>query len=70
MRNQPTNKQTDLPINTTLNPSFGMSNILDTNNPLLSESVYAGNSVDEHVTLEEANGYLAEKEISQVNENS
>ena len=60
----------DLPMNTPLNPVFGMSNLLDTNNPFLSEDMYAGNSIDEHVVLEEANAYLAEKEISQINENS
>lgn len=60
----------DIPKNTPLNPVFGMSNALDTNNPFLSESAYAGNSVDEHTTLEQANSYLAEKELGQINENS
>ncbi|MCH1626854.1 hypothetical protein [Fredinandcohnia quinoae] len=59
----------DIPLNTPLNPVFGMANHLDTNNPFLTESAYAGNSVDKHVTLEEANEYLAEKELSQMNEN-
>ncbi|WP_453990562.1 hypothetical protein [Bacillus nitroreducens] len=60
----------DIPMNTPLNPVFGMSNTLDTNNPFLSESAYAGNSIDEHTTLEQANAYLAEKELGQINENS
>jgi hypothetical protein len=54
---------------TPLNPMFGMTTDLDTNNPFVSESVYAGDSVDEHVTIEEANSYLAEKEIHQVFDN-
>lgn len=52
MKNPNERSNNDIPVNTPLNPVFGMSNSLDTNNPFLSESVYAGNSVDEHTTLE------------------
>ncbi|RFB18344.1 hypothetical protein DZB84_05385 [Bacillus sp. HNG] len=70
MKNPNEHTNHDIPMNTPLNPVFGMSNSLDTNNPFLSESVYAGNSIDEHTTLEQANAYLAEKELGQINENS
>ncbi|MEH7235577.1 hypothetical protein [Bacillus sp. JJ1562] len=70
MRNPDEHSNHDIPMNTPLNPVFGMSNALDTNNPFLSESVYAGNSIDEHTTLEQANAYLAQKELGQINENS
>ncbi|THE12633.1 hypothetical protein E1I69_10590 [Bacillus timonensis] len=70
MKNPNEHTNYDIPMNTPLNPVFGMSNSLDTTNPFLSESVYAGNSVDEHTTLEQANAYLAEKELGQINENS
>lgn len=70
MKNPNERSNNDIPLNTPLNPVFGMSNAIDTNNPFLSESVYAGNSIDEHTTLEQANAYLAEKEIGQINENS
>ncbi|WP_077617195.1 hypothetical protein [Bacillus sinesaloumensis] len=70
MKKQDERLTSDMPMNTPLNPVFGMSNTLDTNNPFLSESVYAGNSIDEHTTLEQANAHLAEKEIGQINENS
>ena len=59
----------EIPMTTSLNPVFGMTADLDTNNPFESEAVYAGDSIDEHVTLEEANAYIAEKEIKQVFEN-
>ncbi|WP_078548298.1 hypothetical protein [Litchfieldia alkalitelluris] len=59
----------DIPQSTPLNPMVGMSTDLDTNNPFESESTYAGDSVDEHVTLEQANSYLAEKDIKQVYDN-
>ncbi|MFT4414851.1 hypothetical protein ACLM5H_13410 [Fredinandcohnia humi] len=70
MKNPKNHSIGDIPMNTPLNPVFGMSNALDTNNPFLSESVYAGNSVDEHTTLEQANAYIADKELTQINENS
>ncbi|MCA1030949.1 hypothetical protein LCL95_07950 [Bacillus timonensis] len=59
----------EMPMNTPLNPVFSMSSELNTNNPFESEASYAGNSVNEHVAMEEANEFLAEKEISQVFEN-
>ncbi len=68
MRQNP-DKNKEIPHSTPLNPMFGMTADLDTNNPFESEAVYAGDSVDEHVTLEEANAYLAEKEIKQVYDN-
>jgi len=69
VENQDKNKR-EIPTTKSINSAaFGMSTDLDTNNPFESEAVYAGDSVDEHVTLEEANTYLAEKEIKQVFEN-
>jgi len=62
-------KSNDIPGTTPLNPVFGMNTSLDTNNPFKSEATYAGDSVDEHTTIEQANEYLAEKEIKQVFEN-
>ncbi|MBD8067612.1 hypothetical protein [Bacillus sp. PS06] len=59
----------EMPSSTPLNPMVGMTAGLDTNNPLVSEATYAGDSLDEHVTMEEANSYLAEKEINQVFDN-
>ncbi|MDF0726949.1 hypothetical protein PY093_09495 [Cytobacillus sp. S13-E01] len=66
----PYNVSKDIPMGTPLNPVVGMSEDLDTNNPFESEAMYAGDSVDEHVTLEQANQYFAEKEIKQVYDNS
>jgi hypothetical protein len=59
----------EIPMTTPLNPVFGMNADLDTHNPFKSEAEYAGDSIDEHVTLEQANEYFAEKEIKQVFEN-
>ncbi|WP_260471833.1 hypothetical protein [Bacillus sp. HMF5848] len=39
---------------------------LDSNNPLKEASQYAGESIDEHTTLEQANEFIANKEIKQV----
>lgn len=60
----------DILKGTALNPVMGMTEDLDTSNPYESESMYAGDSVDEHVTIEQANQYLGEKEIKQVYDNS
>ncbi|MFS0864087.1 hypothetical protein [Fredinandcohnia sp. 179-A 10B2 NHS] len=70
MKNRNEHENSDIPATTPLNPVFGMSNALDTKNPFLTESVYAGDSVDEHTTLEQANAYIADKELGQLNENS
>ncbi len=58
-------KKEDNPFNTPLNPQMTMTTGFDH----FSES-NLGNSVDEHLSVEEGNEVIAEKEISQVYNNS
>lgn len=69
LKKEPGKVNNEIPLNTSLNPVFSVTNDLDTNNPFESEAAYSGDSVDEHVTIEQANAYLAEKEIMQVFDN-
>jgi hypothetical protein len=59
----------EMPLSTPLNPEYGLTAEFNMYNPLQAASFYSGDSVDEHVTLEEANEFLAEKEISQNDNN-
>jgi hypothetical protein len=58
-------KENDIPFSTPLNPQMtvtsGFNHFSGSN---------MGDSVDEHISVEEGNEYLAEKEISQVINNS
>lgn len=62
-------EKSEIPMNTPLNPEFGMSADFNAYNPLQSESFYTGESVDEHVVQEEANEYLADKDNSEMHPN-
>jgi hypothetical protein len=59
----------EIPLSTPLNPEYGLTAEFNQYNPLQAASYYSGDSVDEHVTQEEANEFLAEKEISQNHNN-
>ncbi|GGB52346.1 hypothetical protein F3157_14715 [Virgibacillus dakarensis] len=68
----PSNQKKKFPIPTKANTDgkISVSSGLGTNNPLNEEDNFAGDSVDEHKELEAANEVIAEKIISQVNNNS
>lgn len=61
--------KTEFPLHRNISSGVGVTADFDTNDPFESESSYAGNSVDEHVTMEEANEYIGYKQISQINNN-
>ncbi|WP_246938689.1 hypothetical protein [Bacillus pinisoli] len=58
-------KESEIPLGTPLNPQMTVSSAFDH-----FSGSNMGDSVDEHITVEEGNEYLAEKEISQVFNNS
>ncbi|MEN1968041.1 hypothetical protein WMZ97_08190 [Lentibacillus sp. N15] len=62
-------KKFPFPTEANTNGEIGVKSGLHTNNPLNAENNVAGDSVDEHKELEAANEVIAEKEISQVNNN-
>jgi hypothetical protein len=59
----------EIPSNTPLNMTYSVRTDLNSENPFNTTSYYAGDSVDEHKDLEEANDYFNEKELGQENEN-
>jgi hypothetical protein len=67
MRSLPLN--TEIPIDSPLNPEFSMRTEIDSQNPFESHDAYAGDSVDEYTNLKSANEEIAEKEIGQQKEN-
>ncbi|MGM7684236.1 hypothetical protein ACSVDA_19055 [Cytobacillus sp. Hm23] len=62
--------ETELPLGTTLNPSVMLTANFDSNNPFKSEIQFSGDSTNEHVIQQEANEYIAQKEIGQSKNNS
>ncbi|WP_106495329.1 hypothetical protein [Lentibacillus sp. Marseille-P4043] len=63
-------KKFPFPTKANMDGEISVNNGLDTNNPLNEEDNFAGDSVDEHKELESANETIAERIISQVNNNS
>lgn len=63
-------KMEEIPKGTALNPEYVMTSAFHSNFILQDDSVYAGESVDEHTSIENANEYLAKKELGQINNNS
>lgn len=59
----------EIEMNTVLNPDYMLSSVFHQHQILQDDAQYAGDSVNEHVSLEEANEYLAKKEIGQINNN-
>ncbi|WRP07065.1 hypothetical protein U9J35_02555 [Rossellomorea aquimaris] len=59
-------KPEDLRMDTPLNPEFTLNNEVRNT----SQVYVPGESVEEHHAIEEGNGFIAEKEIGQANENS
>lgn len=60
----------EIEMNTVLNPDYTLSSMFHQHHLLQDDSAYAGDSVNEHVSLEEANEYLGKKQIGQISENS
>ncbi|GAA0430730.1 hypothetical protein GCM10008983_03950 [Lentibacillus halophilus] len=58
------------PTQANMDGELSVSDGLDANHPFNEEDNPAGDSVDEHKELEAANEYMAEKQISQINNNS
>lgn len=58
-------KKNEIPFSTPLNPQMTVTSAF---NQFSGSNM--GDSVDEHISVEEGNEYLAEKEISQVYNNS
>ncbi|MGY0693931.1 hypothetical protein ACW2QC_14270 [Virgibacillus sp. FSP13] len=63
-------KKFPFPTKANIDGEISVNNGLDTNNPIKEEDNFAGDSVDEHKELEAANEEIAERIISQVNNNS
>ncbi|MFC3882199.1 hypothetical protein ACFOU2_01120 [Bacillus songklensis] len=63
-------KEKEILTDTPLNPEISIRSDLNSENPFGSRSYYAGDSVDEHKKLEEANQYIAEEELQQQNDNN
>lgn len=59
-------KKRELPLDTVLNPEMRMSTDFHFRQTFLDEEAYAGGSVGEHTSIEQANEYLAEEEIKQI----
>lgn len=58
------------PIEINISEKLGVNNDLKTDPFFDVENRLAGDSVNEHKTIEKANELLAEEEISQINNNS
>ncbi|WP_099156739.1 hypothetical protein [Virgibacillus ndiopensis] len=69
MKYQP-KKKFPIPTQSNIDGEINVHNGVNTNHPFQSEDNFAGDSVDEHKKLESANEVIAEKEISQVFNNS
>jgi hypothetical protein len=63
------NKEEKKLTNAPKSRNYGLSSSNNGGNPLSSNKVYPGDSVDSHKELEEVNQYLNEGEISQQNNN-
>jgi len=63
-------KKFNLPTEANQGDEISVTNSLEFNHPFQTEDELAGDSVDEHKKLESANEVIAEKEISQVYNNS
>ncbi|WP_164670758.1 hypothetical protein [Virgibacillus doumboii] len=72
MKKQRKKKEFPLPTQANANSDgeFRVHDGLDANHPFEVEDNYAGDSVDKHKELEDANETIAKKEISQINNNS
>lgn len=64
------NEKKEMPFGPTLQPEIRMSTDFHFHQAFLPEETYAGDSVEEHKALEQANEYLAEEEILQLFNNS
>ncbi|WP_034670236.1 hypothetical protein [Ectobacillus panaciterrae] len=62
-------KDKNLQTNAPKQKSIGVTSALNTKNPYKSETIYPGDSVDEHKKLEQANMFLNESALKQQNEN-
>ncbi|UOR12873.1 hypothetical protein [Halobacillus amylolyticus] len=69
MKKQP-KKKFDFPTQTNTSGEIGVESGLKANQPSDTEDRFTGDSVDEHNELEAANEDIAQKEISQVFNNS
>jgi len=68
--NQKRKKNFPLPTEANQGGNLSVNQELEFNHPFNAEDAQAGDSVDEHKKLESANEEIAEKEISQVYNNS
>lgn len=59
--------QTD--FDTPLNPRFSAGVDVDITNPSSASAFYEGDSIDAHRQIEEANMYIADKELGQQRDN-
>lgn len=69
MEKQP-KKKFPLPTEANQDGALGVQDAVKANHPFHAEDNAAGDSVDQHKKLESANEVIAEKEISQVYNNS
>jgi hypothetical protein len=63
-------KGREILTDTPLNPEMSIRSDLNSEDPFGSRSYYAGDSVDEHKKMEEANQSIAEAELQQQNDNN
>ncbi|GAJ39555.1 hypothetical protein [Saccharococcus caldoxylosilyticus] len=60
----------EMPFEPALHSEFRMSTDFHFQQAFMNEEAYAGDSVGEHTALEQANEYLAAKEVHQIFDNS
>ncbi|WP_174613001.1 hypothetical protein [Virgibacillus ihumii] len=63
-------KKFNMPTQANMDGEYNIRNGLDAKKPYNEDDDAAGDSVDEHKELEAANEIIAEKVISQINNNS
>jgi hypothetical protein len=61
-------KDKDLQTNAPKQETMGVTSALNTKHPYKSETIYPGDSVDEHKKLEQANMFLNQDALKQQNE--